>query len=345
MGNRTFNLMVVAFWLATMSWLIVEKVLPEYRRGEPPDFRAVQRAKQVEDQAPCWNISWDNTDLGWAASKMVPGPADGAELRTRIQLTRLPAQQLGQSLLRRLLTSMVVRDQNVNVRVDSRMQLNEASRVRGFQSHVYVGDLSSPLLNLDGRVQGPKLKLSFNVSQSVPVAISAIPLKAEWTVPFSDQVPLDDSTAPRGFMPPLKLNQSWKERVYSPLRLSNNLLGLTDEVEAKVEREETILWDAGLPRLQVEKCWLVVYRQDSGAGSESADKPLGWMWVRISDGMVLWQQLNMFGARLKFVRMHSAAAAERSKALDWDSAAWSEEKPATTEPTPQETSPKKSDKK
>ena len=38
MGNHPFNVIVVLFWLATMSWLIVAKVLPPMRVGEPPSY-------------------------------------------------------------------------------------------------------------------------------------------------------------------------------------------------------------------------------------------------------------------------------------------------------------------
>ena len=41
MSSRWFTLVVVLFWVATMSWLVVMKVSPPLVRGEPPNYQRI----------------------------------------------------------------------------------------------------------------------------------------------------------------------------------------------------------------------------------------------------------------------------------------------------------------
>ena len=43
MSNRWFSLAVVLFWLASMSWLVSEKVVPPLRVGDRPAAVAAGR--------------------------------------------------------------------------------------------------------------------------------------------------------------------------------------------------------------------------------------------------------------------------------------------------------------
>ena len=36
MGNRIFVAVVLLLWASTMSWLVVEKILPPFFSGDPP---------------------------------------------------------------------------------------------------------------------------------------------------------------------------------------------------------------------------------------------------------------------------------------------------------------------
>ena len=40
MEHRWMKGVVVLFWMATMTWLVVEKVLPPLERGDPPTFHS-----------------------------------------------------------------------------------------------------------------------------------------------------------------------------------------------------------------------------------------------------------------------------------------------------------------
>jgi hypothetical protein len=55
MGNHSFNVIVVLFWFATMSWLVAAKIVPPLRVGEPPDYASI--LQESTHQPPvCWSI-------------------------------------------------------------------------------------------------------------------------------------------------------------------------------------------------------------------------------------------------------------------------------------------------
>ena len=78
MHSRWFNGVVVLLWLAMMSWLVMEKVLPPLLVGEPPSYSKIVEA---QGHAPPvgWRISCNGRRLGWALSdtKLQPQRPDG----------------------------------------------------------------------------------------------------------------------------------------------------------------------------------------------------------------------------------------------------------------------------
>ena len=47
MGNGLFVAFVVLIWLGSMSWLLVEKILPSFIDGEPPTTAGFETGKPV----------------------------------------------------------------------------------------------------------------------------------------------------------------------------------------------------------------------------------------------------------------------------------------------------------
>ena len=102
MGNQPFNVVVVVFWLATMSWLVVVKILPPLRVGEPPNYASI--LKQSGDEPPaCWTIRMHGDTIGWAANKIVRRDDGISELYSRVYLGELPIDELAPSWLARVL--------------------------------------------------------------------------------------------------------------------------------------------------------------------------------------------------------------------------------------------------
>ncbi len=76
MEHRWFKVVVVLFWMGTMTWLVVEKVLPPLYRGEPPSIQSVYGGMEPDSPPVCWTVSWDNKPIGWA-----PDPGRSASVR------------------------------------------------------------------------------------------------------------------------------------------------------------------------------------------------------------------------------------------------------------------------
>ena len=65
MLSRWFSAVVVLFWLSTMSWLFVAKVLRPLRDGEPPNYRTVLQELAEHAEGPvAWRISLDGHPIG-----------------------------------------------------------------------------------------------------------------------------------------------------------------------------------------------------------------------------------------------------------------------------------------
>src|SRR5688500_11468819 len=93
MGSRFFNVLILLFWFVTMSWLMVNKVLPPLRIGEPPNYRTI--ISERDPKVPvCWRISLNDRPLGWAATHFTSRPDGLVESRSRVYLNYLPLDQV-----------------------------------------------------------------------------------------------------------------------------------------------------------------------------------------------------------------------------------------------------------
>ena len=68
MANRIFVSAVVVLWLGSMSWLMVDKVLPSFQDGEPPIAAGLEPGVHV-----AWQVYWSDRPVGYAASIRMPG--------------------------------------------------------------------------------------------------------------------------------------------------------------------------------------------------------------------------------------------------------------------------------
>ena len=90
MNSRWYNTAVVVLWLATMSWLVTEKVLPPLLVGEPPSYRQIIEA-QNRDPPVGWQVLWKGQPLGWALTdtKLQPNGLT-TEIHGRVHFDALP---------------------------------------------------------------------------------------------------------------------------------------------------------------------------------------------------------------------------------------------------------------
>ena len=73
MESRWFNTLVILVWLTTTTWLVVAKLVPPLKRGDPPNYRSMYAA-ETDDGKPApavgWEMSIDGKPLGWAVTHL-----------------------------------------------------------------------------------------------------------------------------------------------------------------------------------------------------------------------------------------------------------------------------------
>lgn len=312
MGTRTFNILVVIFWLCAVSWLLVKKVVPELRRGTPPSYRVLEANEPARESLVCWTIELlpekPNPDqpperLGWAASRAMPLSAGRTELQSRVQLWKVPLSSLG-PMMRGVLGFAGI-DEKLEVSINSKVHLDTKAKLDRFESQVRLGN-GLIQVGVSGVNQQGQLEVFTQRNKEAPQ-----PAGTFW---LGDESDVGDGNAPNGYMPDLKVGQSWKTHQFNALKAGMGSYGSSEELEATVERKEEMIWDG-----HRQTCWLVEFRRDPGAGTRFVDRPQRQIWVRVSDGKVLRDETQFLNRRLRFVRVQPAHAERLAAALakDW----------------------------
>ena len=84
MGNRLYTAGIVVFWVAAMSWLVAEKILPPFYTGEPPVTGTIHQNKPV-----AWQIDIDDRACGTAVLQAVDGGDGTREVHSCLKIRRL----------------------------------------------------------------------------------------------------------------------------------------------------------------------------------------------------------------------------------------------------------------
>ncbi len=283
MYSRWYSVMVVGLWLAAMSWLVIEKVLPRLLIGEPPSYRTI-RAAQKRESPVGWSMDFNGRRLGWALSTTSPGPNGVTEIRSRVHFDHLPLEELAPPWLRTLLKMTQRPIAPIKMDVQSTLTVDPLDRLQRFESLVRLDPLKDAIV-LRGVLDGTKLTLT--------VTAGGLPSKkTDFYLP--SDVLVGDALSPQTQLPGLRQGQSWTVPVYSPLRPLGSPLEI---LQATVERKDSITWDG-----HTEQTWLVVYRRDSGFSFNHGKNARGKLWVR-RDGTVLRQEVMILDATMTFVRL------------------------------------------
>jgi hypothetical protein len=277
MSNRWFTLVIVLFWLASMSWLIAEKVVPPLLVGERPSD--VAEEVQPARTPVAWQLLLNDQPLGWASTDTVERPDRVVELRNRVHLDRLPLKETAPWLAR--LLDPKGRDEQMSFDTDSLIEMADG-RLLGFRTSVSFGELKDAIL-VNGTAEGNQLKLN----------IRAGDLNYPTSTELSADTLVGDSLSPRARLNDLRVGQTWTEPVYNPLRPPNSPL---EVLHARVDRQEPIAWHG-----QIVKTAVVVYRDDPGSDT-AARSPRARAWVG-PNGEVLKQEVGWLGVKLLFVRL------------------------------------------
>lgn len=293
------NLAVVLLWLATMGWLVSQKILPGLLRGEPPNYRNIVEASR-HDPAIGWDLvirdrlagqdrpSGEERRVGWALSTTEQPATDVTAIRSRVHFDQIPLDELTPGLfggVRQLL------GQSLDfgpMDIESTVIIDPLGRLLAFDCMVEVDPLPRKI-KVQGTVEEANLKLSLRSGDFHHETSLALP---------SDAL-LGGAFSPQTHLPGLRRGQSWTVPVYNPLRPRQPL----DMYQATVEYVEPFYWDG-----QTEEVWVVVYRGSPGSGPGREQQPRARLWVR-ADGTVLKQEVAVLDATMIFQRWPDRKAA------------------------------------
>jgi hypothetical protein len=292
MGSRWFNTLVILVWLSTTTWLIVAKIVPPLRRGEPPNYRSMYTEHAAtQPTAVAWDMALNGKSLGYAIVSIQKKPSgEMTEVNSRIHFEHVPLEELSPAWMKALLRTAIVPSEGLQMDVNSHLEIDKLGYLSSFHSRLHVSDLPSTI-QIEGTVGGTVLKIKV--------------ISGDLEYPFETYLPSDslvsDELSPQLCLTGLRVGQEWTVPVFSPLRPPNNPV---DVLQARVERRDLLMWEGQTAPVDV-----VEYRADSGSALSSTSQPRAKLWVR-DDGAVLKQEVSVLGSELVFVRQSEKRSAE-----------------------------------
>lgn len=295
-----YNTLIIAFWLATMSWLVVAKVLPPLLKGEPPTWRTIISASQKEkddNAAVEWDIFIDQRTIGSASSSLHPMQDGVKELRSEVHFWELPLESISPLRLGAFARTPEGQPRSVSLTAKAAFEVDPLGRLLGFASTLDLDLLPEPI-HVQGIVDGTQLRLTLRSGDFVYRTESFLP---------HDSL-LTDALSPQSRLPGLRVGQTWLVPLYSPFHPRTHPL---EALEAVVEGEEPLSWHDRLVETMV-----VIYYNEQGGRLGGTKVSRGKMWVR-KDGAVLQQEAPLLNSVLRFVRRPEVAPkSEAEPAVD-----------------------------
>jgi hypothetical protein len=297
MESRWFNTVVVLVWLSTTSWLVVSKVIPPLRRGEPPNYWSMYSDEGKGPKAVAWDMSLNGNSLGWAVSRLTKTAAEITEVHSQIHFQHIPLAELSPAWMKALLRQAVEPVDSMQMDAFSKLDIDTLGHLNAFHSILRVPGVQDAI-TMSGRVQGSLLKLEVQSTEITPIYLPPDALVA-------------DELSPQSRMGNLHLGQEWTVPVFSPLRPPLNPV---DILQARVESRDVLMWEG-----ETAGVFVVVYRADSGSAQHD---PRAKLWVR-DDGTVLKQEVSVLGSHLVFTRLSTERSAELGEiSTDAEENAW-----------------------
>jgi hypothetical protein len=297
MGSRWFNIVVVLFWLSTMSWLVTKKVMPSLLIGEPPNYPAILAA-QRSVPAIAWNLSWDGQEIGWATCITKARPDATAEIHGTVHVEKPPLREMLKSLRKAAPALAELSPTSFDAR--NNLWFDPLGRLSQFEFILSLGDAKESTGRIVGRIDGPVMALETYIAGGL---IGTKELKAP------RETLVGDTLSPQGQLPGLREGQTWTTKAYSPLSFGDQ----SEILHASVEDKVSMPWNG-----RRVWAWLVVYRADPGSHLLNTSSILGRLWV-MADGTVIQQEAVLFNSKLTFRRLvgDEAAAVIATQARRW----------------------------
>ena len=272
MPSRPLILAILAFWLATTTWLIYREILPGLESSEPPPY-TIDLADEVSAQSISWRAIQDSKDIGTVLTQVRRQPDHTFALEADFKANQLSVLGVAIKNLRSRYTVTRggdLRELSILLKFDVRGQAIDLG-VAGKVEH----GVFSPALTVEG------------------VDTRQVPLPKLNPVPVAGHGNVLNPLHPLNRLKGLRAGQHWVQPVVDPLMMSvSSLLAppALRQLNADVD-SSTLFWnDAEV------LCWRIDYR-------ERPDKVAARTWVRREDGLVLQQEASHAGRELILQRV------------------------------------------
>jgi hypothetical protein len=282
--------LVIAFWCVANGWLVVDKILPAFL-SRPPSPSSAQPGDDGRYVPVAWSVVWDERPVGSAVSLATPLPDGGLSIDSRLDLRRLPLDELIPPWLKLLVRQTIPAGLQVSLAATGRVAIDAEGRLESFHSIVRLPETGETIF-VHGTVTGG----------DIDVSIRAGDLRYETSRPLGKAALVTDELSPQAMLPGLTVGQRWTAPVFSPLRTGQSSIEL---LHAHVERE-TMTFDEDRP----VTARLVTYRSSPTADAQ----PRLRMWVT-REGRVIRQEAVVGASRILFLRRSDAEAAALAAAL------------------------------
>jgi hypothetical protein len=273
MGNRIFVGVVVVLWVGTMSWLMVDRILPPFFHGDPPIHGSL-----VHDDPTCWEIFYGGRSVGHAVSQAVPGALGTTEIHSRVLLDGIEVKELAPQWMGGLVRALG----QVSLDTRSTFVLDSLGNLSYFRTDVRLNELPM-VMRVYGKIEGAELRLK--------VQSGEVTNEVSYPVPSFSR--LTNELIPDPKMLSVYVGRKWQQEIYSPFRPPGNSLEI---LQAEVV-DERIIEHRG-ERVNARK---IEYRSLSSAGVSANNTLHAEVWVA-DDGTVLRQQVHLMDAKLRFER-------------------------------------------
>jgi len=281
MANRIFIASIVALWLGSMTWLVVERILPSFVSGQPPVLENYQTNEVV-----AWSVHWSGERVGYAASVRMEGVAGTTELHNRILLDDVPLIDLAPLWMRHVAGDIG----NISFDATTRMEFDSLENFSAFESRISLNEMPA-VLNVSGRVDDSNLELNIRSNNiSYPISIY-----------MPDRRALNEALFPDARLPLLYEGRVWSEEVFSPLHAPNDPIEIVQVEAVSTEMMEI--------QGEIRRVMRVEYRGRVGPGVNKNAQLQAISWVK-RNGTVLRHDVFIGGSELRFERLSKSEAAE-----------------------------------
>jgi len=281
MANRIFVASIVILWLGSMTWLVVERILPSFVSGQPPVIETYQTNEVV-----AWSVYWGDTHVGYAASVRMEGVDGTIELHNRILLDDVPLIDLAPLWMRHMAGDIG----KVSIDATTRMEFDSLKNFSAFESRISLNEMPS-VLSVSGRVNDSNLDLNIRSnSVSYPISIYMPGRRA-----------LNEALFPDARLPLLYEGRVWTEEVYSPFNAPNDPIEII-QVEAVSNEMMEI-------QGEIRRVMRVEYHRRVGPGVNKDAQLQAIAWVK-QNGTVLRHDVFIGESELRFERLTNNKAAE-----------------------------------